>query len=246
MPEFDAVVPKYLQIAQDIRNRIERGELAAGDEVESERELAVRWKVARPTAAKALNTLRQQGIVESRRGSGTYVADRGMPAVDREQYGHTRSFGAPYAEHASVRILRVAAVDPPEHVAEVLRLPDGHAAIMRKRLATTDSGPTELATSWYPAAFAATAPKLLAAERLSGGTLAYLEAAGGRRAVHGRDRVSARLANGEERELLGLPRPAAVLVYELTLYATDNTVIQFDEVVFPPGRRLLQQEYSAR
>lgn len=80
MSETDAPLPKYLRIAEDIRGRIERGELGVGDEVESERELAVRWSVARPTAAKALNTLRQSGIVESRRGAGTFVARR-APAV---------------------------------------------------------------------------------------------------------------------------------------------------------------------
>ncbi|WP_171048315.1 GntR family transcriptional regulator [Nocardia cyriacigeorgica] len=78
MSETDASLPKYLRIAEDIRGRIERGELGVGDEVESERELAARWSVARPTAAKALNMLRQSGIVESRRGAGTFVARRGL------------------------------------------------------------------------------------------------------------------------------------------------------------------------
>ncbi|TLF96648.1 GntR family transcriptional regulator [Nocardia cyriacigeorgica] len=82
MSETDASLPKYLRIAEDIRGRIERGELGVGDEVESERELAARWSVARPTAAKALNMLRQSGIVESRRGAGTFVARRGPVVRD--------------------------------------------------------------------------------------------------------------------------------------------------------------------
>ena len=76
MPEIQKVLPKYLQIASHIRDQIVRGDLRPGDEVPSERELAAAWTVARPTAAKALESLRVQGFVESRQGSGTYVRAR--------------------------------------------------------------------------------------------------------------------------------------------------------------------------
>ncbi|MGH3990557.1 MAG: winged helix-turn-helix domain-containing protein, partial [Pseudonocardiaceae bacterium] len=68
MPELQQVLPKYLQIAGHIRDQIIRGDLQPGAEVPSERELAATWKVARPTATKALENLRVQGFVESRQG----------------------------------------------------------------------------------------------------------------------------------------------------------------------------------
>lgn len=71
MPEIEEVLPKYLQIAGYLRDQIVRGDLAPGADVPSVRELAAEWNVARPTASKALDALRQQGLVESRRGSGT-------------------------------------------------------------------------------------------------------------------------------------------------------------------------------
>lgn len=245
MPENEEVLPKYQQIAADIVDRIARGELTPGAEVPSERDLAARWQVARPTASKALNTLRQQGIVESRRGSGTFVVDRSITPLAREKYGRAQRYGAAYAENESVTMLEVAVVDAPEYVAQVLRLPPGNAAIVRKRFATNASGPTELAVSWFPAAFAAVAPRLLTADRLAGGTIRYLESAVDKRVAHARDRVSARLATADERRHLGLARPSAVLVYELTLHAGDGAVLQFDEVIFPPERWMLQQQYSA-
>ncbi|MFI9510708.1 GntR family transcriptional regulator [Nocardia sp. NPDC052566] len=246
MPEIEEVVPKYLQISGYLRNQIERGELAAGAEVPSERELAASWKVARPTAAKALNLLRQQGVVESRRGSGTYVVDRSITPLAREKYRRAQRYGSAYAENASVTMLDVGVSEPPGYVAEVLRLPPGNAAIRRKRLATNESSSHELATSWFPASFAATAPRLLAADRLTGGPIGYLESATDHRVAHARDRVCARLATAEEREHLGLAEPAAVLVYELTLHDASGAVLEFDEVVFPPDSWMLQQEYSAR
>ncbi|WP_378734343.1 GntR family transcriptional regulator [Nocardia brasiliensis] len=243
MSEIDEVLPKYLQISGYIRDRIERGELAPGAEVPSERELAAQWKVARPTAAKALNRLRQQGIVESRRGSGTYVADRHGGLVLLEQ---PPQYGSAYAESASMTLLEAAVVAGPGHVVEVLGLPKGSAVIMRKRLTDNGSGVTELATSWFAGGLAETAPLLLRADRLAGGTLRYLESVTDRRVSYLRDRVGARLAIADERRHLGLARPAAVLVCQLTLHAADGAVLQLDEIVHPPDRWMFQKEYSSR
>ncbi|MFC9436272.1 GntR family transcriptional regulator [Nocardia sp. NPDC057030] len=240
VPEFDEVLPKYLRISGYLRDRIERGELAPGAEVPSERELAAQWKVARPTAAKALNTLRQQGIVESRRGSGTYVADG--PVV-RERAPH---YGSAYAEGATETVLEAAIVAAPGHVAEALGVPGGSAVLMRKRLTGSGTRSGELATSWFGSELAELAPRLLRAERLAGGTLRYLESVTALRISYLRDRVAARLATADERRHLGLARPAAVLVYQLTLHAADGTVIQLDEMVNPPAKWMFQKEYSSR
>lgn len=244
MPEIEEVLPKYLQISGYIRKQIERGELAAGAEVPSERELAGSWHVARPTAAKALNELRQQGIVESRRGSGTYVVDRsGVPAA-REQPGRAWQYGAAYSESESVTILQAGMVDGPVFATEGLQVSVGSSVLVRKRLVSKDSGAVELATSWFPADFAESAPRLLVAERLSGGTAGYLESATDRRVAYARDRVSARLATADECRYLDLSRPAAVLAYRLTLHDEQDAVLQFDEVIYPPDRWEFQQEYS--
>ncbi|MEV0298021.1 GntR family transcriptional regulator [Nocardia sp. NPDC050710] len=244
MPEIEEVLPKYLQISGYIRDQILRGELAPGAEVPSERELAASWKVARPTASKALNMLRQQGLVESRRGSGTYVIDARADAQVREGHERTRRYGARYAEHESVTVLSAEVVPGAEEVTAALGLPPGSSAIARKRLIANDSGPIQLSTSWFPGTFAETAEKLLIAARLPGGTARYIEQATGLLVAYARDEVGARLAGAEERRLLGLTRPAAVLVYHLTLHATDGTVLQFDEIVNPPEHWAFQQEYS--
>ena len=99
VPEIQQVLPKYLQIAGHIRDQIVRGDLLPGAEVPSERELAASWRVARPTAARALETLRVQGLVSSVQGSGTYVRDPSAAPRARERYeragervGHVRAW----------------------------------------------------------------------------------------------------------------------------------------------------------
>src|ERR1700719_1500324 len=67
-------LPAYQRIQSGIRKRIESGQLRSGDAVASERDLAKLHQVSLMTARHALATLEREGIVERRRGIGTFVA----------------------------------------------------------------------------------------------------------------------------------------------------------------------------
>ncbi|GAA4989840.1 DNA-binding GntR family transcriptional regulator [Nonomuraea thailandensis] len=62
----------YLQISEVLRSRI-TAELAPGDLVISEAEIQREFKVARTTARRAIRVLRNQGLVHTRQGEGTFV-----------------------------------------------------------------------------------------------------------------------------------------------------------------------------
>jgi len=67
-------LPLYLQIHDDLTARIDSGELPPGSRLESEPELARLYAVGRPTVRQAIDVLRREGAVTTRRGSGTFVA----------------------------------------------------------------------------------------------------------------------------------------------------------------------------
>lgn len=67
-------MPAYRKIQASIMKRIEQGELKPGDAVESERELAKIHGVSLMTARHALTVLEREGMVQRRRGAGTFVA----------------------------------------------------------------------------------------------------------------------------------------------------------------------------
>ncbi|MFJ5924552.1 GntR family transcriptional regulator [Kitasatospora sp. NPDC092948] len=71
---------RYEEIADELRQRIERGELRPGDRVPSTREITRRWNVAMATATKVLAELRGQGLVRAVPGVGTVVAEAAAPA----------------------------------------------------------------------------------------------------------------------------------------------------------------------
>jgi GntR family transcriptional regulator len=69
--------PLYLQIAARVRRLVALGALVPGDRIPTVRDLAVRARVNRNTAARAIQELEREGLVRTRVGQGTFVADGG-------------------------------------------------------------------------------------------------------------------------------------------------------------------------
>ena len=67
-------LPVYIQIHDQIKSEIEQGIWKIGDRLPSERELAVKFNVSRMTLRQAIQNLADEGILERKIGSGTYVA----------------------------------------------------------------------------------------------------------------------------------------------------------------------------
>lgn len=69
--------PRYQKLSRTIGERISGGDLAVGARLPPERALADALGVSRSTVVAAYDNLRRRGIVESRQGSGTWVATAG-------------------------------------------------------------------------------------------------------------------------------------------------------------------------
>ena len=68
--------PIYLQIVQQIRDAVSLEKIQTGDPVPSVRQLATDLTVNPNTIAKAYGELVQEGVLESQRGRGYFVAER--------------------------------------------------------------------------------------------------------------------------------------------------------------------------
>jgi GntR family transcriptional regulator len=69
----DSATPVYVQVAEILRARIEAGELLPDRPVPSESQLQQEFGVARGTARKGIAVLREQGLVVTVRGRGSFV-----------------------------------------------------------------------------------------------------------------------------------------------------------------------------
>ena len=70
------------QVASDLRGRIARGELGAGERLATEEELLAEYGAARNTLREAFRILESEGLIEVRRGrsGGVFIAH---PGIDR-------------------------------------------------------------------------------------------------------------------------------------------------------------------
>lgn len=65
----------YIEIVKQLRNMITVDQLKTGDRLPSERELSERLNVARSSVREALRALELLGLIETRRGEGTFIND---------------------------------------------------------------------------------------------------------------------------------------------------------------------------
>lgn len=68
-----AEMPKYIQVAETLRKEIADGVFSDGQTLMTEEELRIRFNVSRQTVRQAIALLENDGLVDRRRGSGTYV-----------------------------------------------------------------------------------------------------------------------------------------------------------------------------
>src|SRR5215472_12245821 len=86
--------PIYAQIERAIRVSIATGRLGVGDRLPTVRQLAVDLRVNANTVAKVYGELERSGVLETRRGVGTFVAARqDAGADDGERERHLTTLG---------------------------------------------------------------------------------------------------------------------------------------------------------
>ncbi len=78
---------KHREISRHLRQEIATGRYEASRRLPSEPQLVKRFGVSRPTVARALRDLQQEGLIERRAGSGTYVRSAVPGGVAARQFG---------------------------------------------------------------------------------------------------------------------------------------------------------------
>lgn len=176
-----------------------------GDRLPSERELGLRWGVARMTVRHAMDALVAEGLIERRHGSGTYV----VPQPFARLLGLT-SFTQDMADRGLVagsRLLAFETAPADAALAAQLHVPIGEPVHTFTRLRSGSGEPMAVETVSIPAAFV---PGLSPADL--GGSL-YDLLARRYRIVTGAAQVTIEpvLPDHDTRELLAIPADQACL-----------------------------------
>ena len=79
-------MPLYAQLEQTIRFAIVTGKLRSGEQLPTVRQLAVDLRINANTVARVYAELERAGVVETRRGVGTFVSERHFRASGRQDH----------------------------------------------------------------------------------------------------------------------------------------------------------------
>ena len=79
-------MPLYAQLERTIRFAVATGKLREGDQLPTVRQLAVDLRINANTVAKVYAELERLGVVETRRGVGTFVSARHFKASSRQDH----------------------------------------------------------------------------------------------------------------------------------------------------------------
>lgn len=250
MPE-----PIYRRIAEDLRLKIESGELVPGSQLPTELELRDIYGASRNTIRDAVKWLMSRSLVETRPGQGTFVVQKFDPFITTLsgdwQTESGLGGGEGQAALAEVKTRkRTAEVSDPRvevkkaqgYVADRLQVSEGTQVISRHQERYIDGQPWSLQTTYYPMNFVGLgATRLLEAIDLEQGTVKYLSETLQLKQVGYRDLFLVRTPDETEVKFFRLPEDGRVPVVVLlrTGFAQGPkglTSFRLTESVFPSDR----------
>ncbi|MGB8198970.1 MAG: GntR family transcriptional regulator [Pseudonocardiaceae bacterium] len=228
----------YRQVADALRAEIESGALGPGDPIPSNTMIMNRFKVASSTAQRAVRTLTSEGLVQSVPGRGVFirakrpwraVSSRYLSVPPEGERDRWTTEGVKEGRRATQRITFVGEVEPPEDVADSMRLPDAATTVLRKRVMFLDDEPVELVESYYPTELVRGSP-IMEVGKIPRGVGAVLVALGyPRRRAH--EVVYTRMPTPDESRALRLPTGTPVFCVVRTVRSDADRPIEVDVMV---------------
>jgi GntR family transcriptional regulator len=142
-------VPLHYQIREQISLAIAGGRLVPGDLLPPEEDLAAQASVSRTTIRQALAALVHEGLIERKRGKGSWVVE---PRID-QQLTELTGFVEDMLSHGlepEARVISTEVVSADIIVAGELRIPEGSMAVRIERLRLADRRPILFDVSHLP------------------------------------------------------------------------------------------------
>lgn len=237
---------RYLEIADDLRRRIEAGEWLAGTTLPGYAGLVEEYNVGRAVISRALDVLKAEGLISVVKRRGITVRPRGSRrrlalgnAVTRDPArGYIMPAAAnpnePWQAHGQPKRETVPIT---ERAAELLDVEVGSPVLRRRRVTSPEGEPPwQLVDTWVHPEAIEDAPQVAERDTGHGGYLDRLEEAG-----HGpiswTEYVRARMPTPEEARQVGMP--AAVPVIErarVGVSGRSKKAIEVSIAVIPADR----------
>jgi GntR family transcriptional regulator len=217
---------RYRAIADELRGRVESGELGAGRLLPSESELSRAHAVSRVTVRKALELLREEGLIDARQGFGWFVAADPVRQV-LGRLGTIEDQLGKLGLSSERRVVGFRFVSPPPpRVRQVLSV---DAVLEVRRVNLADGQPFARVTVWCPEEVGARLSRA-DVERTPFYELVGVPIGGATQTI------GAAAASAADADLLAVPVGSPVLRCERVTRDIEERPVLVSEHVFPAHR----------
>lgn len=199
-------VPLYHRLYLVLRQQIEDGRYPAERPLPGELEISRQHGVSRITVRRTMEMLTADGLIDRRRGRGTFARPGALAragALGTRITGQLSGLAdnlSSYAEHTSVALHSCETIPASHAIAEILELVLGSPVQKAVRTRSREGVPVSLLTTHVPAALGRTYTR----EELASGSLIRLLERGGARVDSAQSTITAKLADTFSAPLLGI------------------------------------------
>ncbi|NER80939.1 MAG: phosphonate metabolism transcriptional regulator PhnF [Leptolyngbya sp. SIO1D8] len=225
-------LPIYLQIASELRQNIQESVFKIGDRLPTETELSERFGVNRHTLRRAMEVLRQEGLVGVERGRGTFVMSAPIEVPIGKRVRFNEALKAQSLK-PQWQVLRQVELKADAKLSKHLEIPLGDAVWLFERLSLADDIPISISSSYFPMCRFPGLPTHCQTYR-SVSTLLQNEY--GFDHIRLRTRISARVARSRDARLLRMSATSPILLSESINVNQEGHVIEYGVTRFRSDR----------
>jgi GntR family transcriptional regulator len=221
-------LPLYAQVEAVLASSIADGTLPLGSRLPSEDSLIERFAVSRATIRKTIQNLVDSGLIEIRRGKGTFVTQPKMTQELTELSGFVEDMRA-LGRHPTARVVSKQIVEASESVARQLALPVGAMVVRIERVRLADNVPMSFDETYLPQEIG---EKVMENDLENEPIFSLLEQKYNLQLVEAEYRLEAVSAEGIVARALGISAGSPIFLIERTSYCAGHRPIDYEKLYY--------------
>jgi GntR family transcriptional regulator len=221
-------LPLHAQVEEALLRSITDGALSPGSRLSAEDQLVERFAVSRTTVRTAIQNLVARGLVEIRRGKGTFVT---QPAITQELTqltGFVEDMQA-LGREASARVLDRRVVAASETVARQLALLRGAAVARVQRVRLADGVPLSFDETYLPLELG---EKIMADDLENQPIFSLLEQKCATPLLEAEYRLAAVASHGTVARALGMQPGSPIFLIERTTFSANHRPVDYERLYY--------------
>ena len=225
-------IPLYYQLAEQLNEQIQTGQLQPGVQLPSERELSEQFEISRMTVRQAIGYLVQQGVLVVKQGVGTFVAEPKLAHDTLHLLGFTEEMMSQGGTITS-QVLEQAIATPPLRVVDGLKLEPEESVVKIVRLRLSGNIPLLLETIFISSTLC---PDLELKDLTTTSLYTILEQDYSLHLSYAEQMLEATTANDYECTLFGLEPGTAMILLEGVTYLNQGQPVEYFKAIYRGDR----------